>query len=123
MSSNNYFIGKMFVAHNSLEDLKKRRHIKEKHKEEDPNCCCENTDTSFKGDALTCFCFNSDRTALVTADSAGRIMLRDVSETNWLKDGNRYAETMKIKWFIQAHRSTINSIKIVETFREEPDSD
>lgn len=50
-------------------------------------------------------------------------MLRDVSETNWLKDGNRYAETMKIKWFIQAHKSTINSIKIVETYRDEPDSD
>lgn len=46
-------------------------------------------------DALTAFCFNEDRTALVTADSKGRIMLRDVSETNWLKDGANYAATMK----------------------------
>ena len=75
------------------------------------------------GDALTALCVNSDASSMVTTDSAGRIKLFDVTNTNWLKDGNDMSQNMRVKWFIQAHKQLINSVRIVETFRHEANSD
>ena len=64
-----------------------------------------------EGDALTAFSLDSSSTHMVTADSAGRIKMWDVSETDWLVDGqgagdkkdittNDMSKNMRVKWFI-----------------------
>ena len=60
---------------------------------------------------------------LVTADTAGRLKLWDISKVNWLKDGDKMSSNMREVWFIKAHKSTVNQIVIVETFRKWPLSD
>jgi len=81
-----------------------------------------------KGDALTAFSVNDACTRMVTADSAGRIKMWDVSETDWLVDGQGVEDekipqdfkkhsmdkNMRVKWFIQAHKALINTINVVE---------
>jgi hypothetical protein len=70
-----------------------------------------------EGDALTAFSVNDACTRMVTADSSGRIKMWDVSETDWLVDGQGPREdennkvpqdfrkhsmdkNMRVKWFI-----------------------
>jgi hypothetical protein len=75
------------------------------------------------GDALTQVTVNLDCTRLVTADTAGRLKLWDISNVDWRKDGDNMISKMHEIWFIQAHKSTVNSVAIVETFKEHPLSD
>jgi hypothetical protein len=58
---------------------------------------------------------------MVTADTAGRLKLWDISAVNWRKDGQNgqtMATNMREKWFIQAHKSIVNSLEIVESFQK-----
>lgn len=73
--------------------------------------------------ALTQVTVNDDCTRLVTADTAGRLKLWDISKVNWLKDGDKMSSNMREVWFIKAHKSTVNQIVIVETYRKQPLSD
>lgn len=68
---------------------------------------------------------------MLTADQAGRIKCWDIERVKWRRegrDGNTKEEGLKISqnmkdlWSIQAHKSCINSITIVETFKESSDS-
>jgi hypothetical protein len=63
---------------------------------------------------------------MVTADSAGRIKMWDVSSVQWKEENKEKKEeliinwdmskNMRVKWFIVAHKALINSIKLVETY-------
>jgi len=69
-------------------------------------------------DALTAFNCTKDNDRLVTADTSGRIKLFDLSKVDFQshEDPN---ENIKNVWFIQAHKSTINSVQIVENFESD----
>lgn len=74
-------------------------------------------------DALTQITVNSDCSRMVTADTTGRLKLWDITNVDWHKDGDNMAKNMREIWFIQAHKSTVNTLAIVETFKEHPLSD
>lgn len=52
------------------------------------------------GDALTVLTVNSECTRLVTADTAGRLKLWDLTKVDWYKDGANMAENMREIWYI-----------------------
>lgn len=68
---------------------------------------------------------------MVTADSAGRIKMWDVSNVVWREENKDNKENliinwdlsanMRVKWFIVAHKALINSIKLVETYADKDD--
>ena len=75
-----------------------------------------------EGDALTMIAVNQDCDRLVTADTKGRLKLWDTSLPDYRKDSDPLSK-MRVLWFIQAHKSLITSLQIVETFKDEPGSD
>jgi hypothetical protein len=78
-----------------------------------------------EGDALTTVTVNEECTRMITSDSAGRLKLWDISKVDWRHDRDNLASKMREVWFIQAHRALINTVSIVETYKnhERGDSD
>lgn len=60
---------------------------------------------------------------MVTADTKGRFKLWDISACNFRErsSGSETRASIRMCWYIQAHRSAVNSLQIVETFRDEID--
>ncbi len=74
-------------------------------------------------EALTALAVDSRDEKLVTADTMGRFKLWDISQGNW-RSGHSSEEIQKrirLCWYVQAHRSAVNTLQIVETYREEVD--
>jgi len=80
-------------------------------------------------DSLTQITFDTDCTRMITADTSGRLKLWDISKVKWRqteeevknKDANKVDDlslisAMRDIWFIQAHKSLVNSLAIVETY-------
>lgn len=60
---------------------------------------------------------------MVTADTKGRFKMWDISACNFREQTSHAEIRSKIRmcWYIQAHRSAVNTIQIVETFKDEVD--
>lgn len=65
-----------------------------------------------KEDGLTAIAVSHDNNCLVTGDTSGQLKMWDISKV----DFNDQATDVHFieKWFIIAHRSTINTIQIIE---------
>jgi WD40 repeat protein len=80
-------------------------------------------DTHETGEALTALAIDSLDEKLVTADTKGRFKLWDISAVD-LRAGLSNEETrskIRLCWYINAHKSAVNTLQIVETYRDEVD--
>ena len=67
-----------------------------------------------KNDSLSAVATTLDNDYLITADTSGAMKLWNFSDFTFKEDHT--SDKIKIEWFIQAHKTVINSIQLVEQF-------
>lgn len=98
MSAQKYLLGKMQVNHLNVEKLVKKADDDE---DSEPVIIVEK-DAKLEH-ALTQITVNNDCTRMVSADTAGRLKLWDISKVDWIedgKDGNSMSTKMREIWLI-----------------------
>ena len=71
---------------------------------------------------LTAVNVDSTNNKIVTADTMGRLKLHDITRVDFKRDQNPAAK-IRVPWFVNAHKLTVNQVSIVEQKEESEDEE